>query len=151
MDEYYMYKALLEAEKALANDDVPVGCVIVHNDTIIARAYNQIEKKKDSTAHAELTAIKKATKKIGYKHLLDCTMYVTLEPCAMCAGAIVLARIPRLVIGTKDPKTGACGSVLNITNEKRLNHRCDVRFGVLEEKCSYILKDFFKKLRKTNK
>ncbi len=147
MDEYYMLKAILEAEKAGKNDDVPVGCVIVREDKIIARGYNQVEKKGDPSAHAELNAIRKAVKKIGHKHLLDCTMYVTLEPCSMCAGAIVLARIPQLVVGAKDPKTGACGSLLNITNNKKLNHRCQVQFGILEDKCSAVLKDFFKKLR----
>ena len=148
MDEYYMYKALTEAGKAADYEDVPVGCVIVFNDKIIARGYNQIEKKKDPLAHAELQAIKQAVRKTGHKHLLNCTMYVTLEPCPMCAGAIVLARIPKLVIGAKDPKTGACGSVMDITNHNTLNHRCEVTTGVLEKECSSVLKEFFKDLRK---
>ena len=147
MDKYYMYKAMLEAEKAAANNDVPVGAVIVRDEKIIGRGYNQVEKKGDSTAHAELIAIRQAIRKTGHKHLLDCTMYVTLEPCSMCAGAIVLARIPRLVIGTSDPKTGACGSITNIVQNEKLNHRCELTTGVLEKENAAMLKDFFKKLR----
>ena len=142
-----MYKAILEAGKALENEDVPVGCIIVKDNKIIGRGYNQVEKKGNPLAHAEIQAINQAVRKTGHKHLLDCTMYVTLEPCAMCAGAIVLARIPRLVIGATDPKTGACGSILNIVQEKKLNHRVDITRGILEKECSNMLKDFFKKLR----
>jgi len=142
-----MHKAIVQAEKAAANYDVPVGAVIVRNNKIIGRGYNQVEKKDDATAHAEIIAIRQAIKKNGRKHLLDCTMYVTLEPCSMCAGAIVLARIPRLVIGTKDPKTGACGSILNIAQNEKLNHRCEITTGILETECSQMLKDFFKQLR----
>ncbi len=147
MNEYYMYKAILEAEKAAGNDDVPVGAIIVRDGKIIGRGYNQVEKKGDSLAHAELIAIRQAIKKTGHKHLLDCTMYITLEPCSMCAGAIVLARIPRLVIGAKDPKTGACGSVMNIVQDDRLNHRCEITRGILETECSKLLKDFFRMIR----
>jgi len=142
-----MYKAILEAEKAAGNDDVPVGAIIVRDGKIIGRGYNQVEKKGDSLAHAELIAIRQAIKKTGHKHLLDCTMYITLEPCSMCAGAIVLARIPRLVIGAKDPKTGACGSVMNIVQDDRLNHRCEITRGILETECSKLLKDFFRMIR----
>jgi len=148
IEDFFMKFAILESKKSLKSGDVPVGAIIVKDNKIISRAHNQIEKKGDSTAHAELLAIQKAIKKLGYKHLLDCTLYVTLEPCAMCAGAIVLARIPRVVFGATDPKTGACGSLYNIVNDKRLNHRCEVISGVLEDECSKLLKDFFKKLRK---
>ena len=148
IDFFNIQIALSEAKKSLISADVPVGAIIVKDNKIISRAHNQIEQKGDSTAHAELLAIQKAIKKIGYKHLLDCTLYVTLEPCSMCAGAIVLARIPRVVYGATDPKTGACGSLYNIINDNRLNHRCEVISGVLEDECSKLLKDFFKKLRK---
>lgn len=150
MDDYFMYKAIIQANKTAAEKDVPVGCVIVKDGTIVGRGYNQVEKKSDSLAHAEIQAIHQAIKKVGHKHLLDTTMYVTLEPCAMCAGAIVLARIPRLVIGTTDPKTGACGSVMNIVQNNKLNHRVEITTGILEKECSTILKDFFKDLRKKN-
>jgi len=149
MDEFYMYKALLQAEKSLSTNDVPVGAVIVQEDKIIGRGYNRIEKYGDSLAHAEISAIKQAQKKLGYKHLLNCTIYVTLEPCSMCAGAIILARIPNLVIGTRDPKTGACGSLFNIVEENKLNHRCNVTKGILEQECSNILNNFLRKIRKS--
>ena len=145
--EYFMSQALKEAKKALLHNDVPIGAVIVKDNKIIAKAHNQVEKNNDSTAHAELIAIKKAMKKIGYKHLLDCDLFVTLEPCSMCAGAIVLARIKNLYFATDDPKAGACGSILNIPNNKRLNHQVNIYSGILQYECSIIIKDFFKQLR----
>lgn len=146
-----MYKALLEAERSLESGDVPVGAVVVHDEKIIGRGCNKVEKLGSSLAHAEITAINQAVKKLGHKHLLDCKLYVTLEPCSMCAGAIVLARIPELFIGTDDPKTGACGSIFDIVREKKLNHRCKVNRGVLSEECSKLLKDFFSELRDKKK
>lgn len=145
--EYFMLQALKEAEKALQHNDVPIGAVIVKDDKIIAKGHNQVEKNNDSTAHAELIVIKKAIKKIGYKHLLDCDLYVTLEPCSMCIGAIILARLRNLFFATDDMKSGACGSILNIPNEKRLNHKVNYFSGILQEESSMMLKDFFKKLR----
>lgn len=142
-----MYKTIMEAEKSEDSEDVPVGCIIVQDNKIIGRGFNQVEKKGNPLAHAEIQAINQAVRKTGYKHLQDCTMYVTLEPCSMCAGAIVLARIPRLVIGASDPKTGACGSVLNIVQKKELNHQVEITRGVLGKECSALLKNFFKKLR----
>jgi tRNA(adenine34) deaminase len=146
-DEYYMHTALIEAKKALENEDVPIGTVIVKDGKIIARAYNQVEKMNDPLAHSEILAIKKAVKKIGYKHLLDCQIYTTLEPCPMCAGAIVLARIKRLVYAANDPKSGAVNSILNITNNPSLNHQVEVKSGVLADESSELLKSFFKYLR----
>jgi tRNA(adenine34) deaminase len=151
LDNYYMMKAMLEAEKTKAEGDVPVGAVVVHEDKIVGRGYNQVEKKKDSTAHAEIIAIRQAIKRIGYKHLLEATLYVTLEPCAMCAGAIVLSRVNRIVYGTNDPKAGACGSVMNIVNNQSLNHRSQITSGILEKENSEILKEFFREIRKTKK
>lgn len=147
----FMKIALKEAGKALKNNDVPVGCVIIKNNKIISKSYNQIEKKGNPLLHAELIAIQKAVKKLGYKHLLDCTMFVTLEPCSMCAGAIVLSRIPYLMIGTEDIKTGGCGSLLNIANNNGLNHRCDITFGIMQNECSDVLKSFFKNIRDMKK
>lgn len=146
-DDRWMNEALLEAKKAFVNDDVPIGCVIVKDERIIGRGYNRVEIDSDATAHAEILAMKDAIKCNGYKHLLDTTLYTTLEPCAMCAGAIVLARIPRIVIAACDLKAGASGSVLNITQNERLNHRCDVVNGVMQAESSDLLKFFFKKLR----
>ena len=148
-DEHFMNQALLQARKSLISGDVPVGAVIVHDGKIIGRGYNQIEKTGNSIHHAEIMAINSAIKKYGHKHLLDCDIYITLEPCSMCAGAIVLARIKRVFIGAKDPKTGAGGSIFNILSEPRLNHRCEVINGVLEEDCSLMLKQFFRELRKS--
>lgn len=142
--------ALDEAKKASELGDVPIGCVIVHNCDIVAATHNRVEIDKDSTAHAELLAIRAAQKSIGYKHLLDCDMYITLEPCAMCAGAIVLSRVNRLFIATTDPKSGACGSVMDITNNPELNHSCEVHYGIYETESSELLKNFFKKLRERN-
>jgi tRNA(adenine34) deaminase len=148
-DELYMKEALIEAEKALKYNDVPTGAVIVCNGNIIGRGYNKVEKKQNSTAHAEMIAIKNALKSIDYKHLNECSLYVTLEPCPMCAGAIVLSRLKRLVYGAKDPKSGASGTIYSITDDSRLNHRCVVVDGVMEKECSDILKQFFIQLRKT--
>jgi tRNA(adenine34) deaminase len=146
-DEYFMQIALSEARKALESEDVPVGAVIVSNGKIISRAYNQVEKKNNALAHAELLAIDKAIKKIGYKHLLDCEIYTTLEPCPMCAGAIVLTRLKRLIFAATDPKSGASSSVLNITNNPSLNHRVEVSSGVLADESSELLKWFFQYIR----
>jgi len=148
IDEIYMKEALKEAERAFSEDEVPVGCVVVHNKKIIAKAHNQIERLKDPTAHAEMIAITSAANYLGTKWLNGATLYVTIEPCSMCTGALVLARIKRLVYGAKDPKTGACGSVINIANLKLLNHRIKIKEGILASECSEILKEFFKKKRK---
>ena len=148
--EKYMMEALQEAEKAKATGDVPIGCVIVKDDAIIARGCNRVEAAKDPTAHAEMEAIRPAVKATGRERLTGCTMYVTLEPCSMCAGAIVLSRIERLVIGTMDPKTGACGSLYNIVEDQRLNHRVEVITGVLADLAACMIKDFFADLRKGN-
>ncbi len=150
LDEKFMGLALEEAHKASEHGDVPIGCVIVQSGNIIAATHNRVEIDKDSTAHAELLAIREAQKSIGYKHLLDCEMYITLEPCAMCAGAIVLSRVNQLFIATSDPKSGACGSVMDITNNTELNHRCEVHYGIYEAESSELLKNFFKKIRERN-
>ena len=144
-----MFEALKEAAKAAELGEVPVGAVIVNNGEIIARAHNMVETNHASTAHAELLAIARAESALDAKWLPDATMYVTLEPCSMCAGAMVLARMKRLVIGTEDPKTGACGSLLNIADNAALNHRIDTTIGVLREECSTMLKEFFRN-RRTN-
>ncbi len=143
----YMKAALGEAEKAAALGEVPVGAVIVREGQIIASGYNRTETDGDPTAHAEMIAIRQAAEKLGGWRLPGCTLYVTLEPCSMCAGAIVWSRIERLVIGAMDPKAGACGSVFNIPQEERLNHRVEIETGVMEEECSGILKAFFRGLR----
>ena len=150
-EEYYMYEALKEAKKAYKKFEVPVGAVIVKDGKIIARAHNLKESKIDVTQHAEINVIKKASKKLGEWRLNDCDMYVTLEPCSMCAGALVWSRIDKLYIGTMNPKAGACGSVLNIVQEDRFNHSLVVETGILEDECSQILKEFFVKLRKDRK
>lgn len=146
----YMVEALKEAEISMEYGDVPIGCIIEKNGEIIGRSGNKVERQKDPTAHAEIEAIKEATATLGRERLEGCNMYVTLEPCSMCAGAIVLARIEHLYIGALDPKAGACGSVLNVVAEERLNHRVKVTSGILNEECSSILKDFFKEIRKRN-
>jgi tRNA(adenine34) deaminase len=143
----YMSEAYGEALKSLESGDVPIGCVIVRNGEIVGRGFNKVVLLASPLAHAEIGAINEAILSTGYKHLLDCALYVTLEPCPMCAGAIVLARIPTLVIGATDPKTGACGSVFNIASNNRLNHRCNIISGIMEDECSALLKNFFKKLR----
>ncbi|HAH19335.1 MAG: tRNA-specific adenosine deaminase [Omnitrophica WOR_2 bacterium GWF2_43_52] len=142
-----MREALKEAQKAFEEDEVPVGAVIVSDKKIIARAHNQVERLKDPTAHAEMIAITQATSTLGSKWLNGASLYVTIEPCSMCAGALVLARIKNIVFGAKDPKTGACGSVTNIVNHKKLNHRSTVEKGILEKECGSLLKEFFKKKR----
>ena len=149
-DEYYMRQAMLQARKARRLGEVPIGCVIVYEDKIIARGYNRRVTDHSTLAHAEINAIKKACRVIGDWRLEGCTMYVTLEPCPMCAGAIVQARIPRLVIGCMNPKAGCCGSVLDMTNEKGFNHQVDVTSGVMGDECSEMLKSFFRELRAKN-
>ena len=143
-----MLEALREAKKAFEKDEVPVGAIIVHKGTIIARAHNQIKMLKDPTAHAEMIAITQAANYLQNERLIGCSMYVTIEPCSMCAGAMVLARIKNLIYATDDSKTGACGSIVNILNHKKLNYKVKVKKGVLEEEASSLMKDFFKKKRK---
>jgi len=142
-----MKLALSEAEKARDKGEVPIGAVIVTDGRVIARGHNLRESKNDPTAHAEIIAIRKAAKKLNSWRLINSTLYVTVEPCVMCIGAIVLARIPRLVFGCLDPKGGAVGSLYDISNDKRLNHRVEVRSGVMAEEAQALLKDFFKRLR----
>lgn len=146
-DERWMELALKEAEQAYRRKEVPVGAIIVNNGRIMGKGYNQIESLRDPTAHAEIIAITAAASQLGNRRLEGCTLYVTLEPCAMCAGAIVLARIPKLVFGTEDPKAGACGTLFNIVQDDRLNHRVELASGVLRERCADILKEFFTKVR----
>ena len=146
-----MREALKEAQKALEEEEVPVGAVIVKDGKIIARAHNMKENKKDATCHAEILAIKKACKKIDAWRLLDCEMYVTLEPCSMCAGALINARIKKLYIGTSDYKTGACGSVLNLLKDYQFNHKVEYETGILKEECENVLQEFFKELRNKKK
>jgi len=143
----FMQEALKEAQKASREDEVPVGAVIVYKGKIISRGYNQVERLKDPTAHAEMIALTSAANYLGTKWLNGATLYVTIEPCSMCAGALVLARIKNLVYGPDDPKTGACGSVIDIANNRKLNHRIKVKKGVLAKECVYLLKEFFKKKR----
>ena len=151
MEEKFMKEALKEAQKAYEKDEVPVGAVIVKEGKIIARAYNIKENKNDTTCHAEILAIKKASKKLQAWRLEDCTMYVTLEPCPMCAGALIQSRMNKVVIGTMDYKTGACGSKLNLLEDYKFNHNVEVKNGVMQEECEKILQDFFKDLRKKKK
>ena len=148
LHELYMSEALKEAKRAFEEDEVPVGAVIIHKGRIISRGYNQIERLKDPTAHAEMIALTSATNFLGSKWLNEAALYVTIEPCSMCAGALVLARLKHVYYGAKDPKTGACGSVVNIINHKRLNHRIKAKGGILAEECGSLLKEFFKKKRK---
>ena len=147
----YMKEALKQAKKAYALGEVPIGCVIVYEDKIIARGYNRRNTDKNTLAHAEITAINRASKKIGDWRLEDCTLYVTLEPCQMCAGAIVQSRITNVVMGCMNPKAGCGGSILNILEMPEFNHQVNVIRGVMEEECSQILQDFFKELRIRNK
>lgn len=149
--EKYMKEALKQAKKALALGEVPIGCVIVYEGRIIGRGYNRRNTDKNTLAHAEITAINKASKKIGDWRLEDCTLYVTLEPCQMCAGAIVQARIPAVIMGCMNPKAGCGGSILNILEMPEFNHQVDVTRGILEQECSDILKVFFTELRERNK
>jgi tRNA(adenine34) deaminase len=142
-----MQAAIAQARIAEQNGDIPIGAVITLNDEIIAEAYNRVELDKNPTAHCEIEAIRIASSKLGLKRLSGCDLYVTLEPCSMCAGAIVLARFDSLIFGAYDNKTGACGSLYNIPQDSRLNHNCMVIGGFMEEQCSRLLKSFFKKLR----
>src|SRR6266702_3936923 len=146
-DEAFMREALRQAQKAYEADEVPVGTVVVRAGRIIARAYNQVELLKDATAHAEMLALTQAEAAIGDWRLLDCDLYVTKEPCAMCAGAIVHVRIRRLIFGCADPRSGATGSVINLLQLPSLNHRCEITSGVLENECAAILQNFFRKHR----
>ncbi|TMQ69733.1 MAG: nucleoside deaminase [Candidatus Eisenbacteria bacterium] len=147
-DEEGMRAALREAEASAAVDEVPVGCVIVHDGVVIGRGHNQVEGLRDATAHAEILAIGAASTALASWRLHECTLFVTLEPCAMCAGAMVLARLGRLVYGAADPKAGACGSVLDVIHERRLNHRVEVSVGLLAEPCGAILSEFFARKRR---
>jgi tRNA(adenine34) deaminase len=145
--EKWMQYALREAEKAYEENEVPVGCIIIFRNTIIAKSYNQVETLKDPTAHSEILAITSAAEYLQSKQLIDCSMYVTLEPCTMCAGAIVLSKLENLYFGAYDKKSGACGTVLNITNNKSLNHKCNVYGGLMDFDCAELLKSFFKDRR----
>ena len=149
--EKFMREALKQAKKAYKIGEVPIGCVIVQDGKIIARGYNRRNTDKVTLAHAEIAAIKKASKKTGDWRLEDCTMYVTLEPCPMCAGAIVQARIPKVVIGCMNPKAGCAGSVLDMLHEDGFNHQVETEVGLCGDECSQMLKDFFKALREEGK
>jgi tRNA(adenine34) deaminase len=142
-DEYFMRLALREATRALEHDDIPVGAIVVHDGEVIGAGHNERELREDPTAHAEMIALRAAARALGTWRVLDSVLYVTLEPCAMCAGAIVLARVPRVVYGTTDPKAGASGSVLDVLAEPRLNHRPQVQSGLLAEECGDMLRAFF--------
>lgn len=148
MDDYMMRLAIEEARKAFILDEVPVGAVIVKDDKVVASAHNSREIMKDATSHAEIIAIREACRALGGWRLMDCDMYVTLEPCPMCAGAMVNARIRRIVFGAFDLRAGACGSIMNIAEDSRLNHRIEVVSGVLEEECRKLLQNFFREKRK---
>jgi tRNA(adenine34) deaminase len=150
-DEKYMRAALLQAKKASAIGEVPIGCVIVYEDKIIARGYNRRTIDQNVLSHAEINAIKKACKYMGDWRLEGCTMYVTLEPCPMCAGAIVQARIPRVAIGCMNPKAGCAGSILDMLHEERFNHQVETEIGILGEECSQTMKQFFRELREKKK
>lgn len=150
-DEKYMKMAIKEAKKACALGEVPIGCVIVYEDKVIGRGYNRRTVDKNVLSHAEIVAIRKSCKKMGDWRLEGCTMYVTLEPCPMCAGAIVQARIPKVVIGAMNPKAGCAGSVLNLLDEKGFNHQAERQIGVMGEECSLMLKNFFRELRKKDR
>jgi len=143
LDEHFMGLAIAEAERALGHDDVPVGAIVVADGAVIGAGHNERERRQDPTAHAEILALREAAGRLGSWRVLDSVLYVTLEPCAMCAGAIVLARVPRVVYGTADPKAGAAGSVLDVLAEPRFNHRPVVEGGVLREECAALLVEFF--------
>ena len=151
VEEKYMKEAIKQAKKAYAIDETPIGCVIVYEDKIIARGYNRRNTDKNTLAHAEITAIKKACKKLGDWRLEGCTLYVTLEPCPMCAGAIVQSRIDRVVVGSMNPKAGCAGSVLNILQTEGFNHQTELITGILKEECSQLMTGFFKELRMKKK
>jgi tRNA(adenine34) deaminase len=142
-DDYFMRLALREAEHGLEHEDVPIGAVVVRNGEVLAMAHNERELRQDPTAHAEVIALREAARASGGWRVLDAVIYVTLEPCAMCAGAIVLARVPRVVYGASDPKAGACGSVLDVLGEARLNHRPEVAGGLRAQECAELLSGFF--------
>ncbi len=146
-EHYFMNEALKQAKEAAEKGDVPVGAIIVHENQIIAKARNQVEMLKDPSAHAEMIAITQAASALSCKWLHECTLYVTIEPCSMCAGALVLARIKKIYYGAADPKTGACGSVLNITQNKQLNHSIEVSGGLMEEECGGLMTRFFQQKR----
>ncbi|MBU4311211.1 MAG: tRNA adenosine(34) deaminase TadA [Candidatus Omnitrophica bacterium] len=146
-DEFYMREALKQAKKAFDSDEVPVGAIIVYKDSIIGRGHNQIKMLKDPTAHAEMIAITQAAAELKNERLIDCSMYVTIEPCSMCAGALVLARIKHLIYAVDDPKTGACGSITNIVNHNNLNHKVKTKKGVFKEEAAALLREFFNKKR----
>lgn len=150
-DVKFMEAAIEEAQKALTLNEVPIGAVIVYNDEIIARGYNLRESSQMTLSHAELVAIQEANEKIGSWRLEDCTLYVTLEPCPMCAGAIVQSRIKRVVYGATDPKAGCAGTLMNLLNEPRFNHQVELTAGVLQTECAALLTDFFRALRKRKK
>lgn len=150
-DKAFMAEAVREAEKALEKDEVPVGAVVAVGGEIVSRGHNTKETSHDPTAHAEMAAIRGASRELGAWRLARSTLYVTLEPCIMCMGAIVQARVPRLVFGAMDPKAGACGSLYDISADARLNHRVEVTTGVMEEEASVLLKEFFKRLRQRNR
>ena len=149
--EKFMREAIRQAKKAYLLDEVPIGCVIVHDGKIIARGYNRRNTDKNTLSHAEITAIKKASKKLGDWRLEECTMYVTLEPCQMCAGALVQSRIDEVVIGSMNPKAGCAGSVLNLLEVDGFNHKVKITRGILEEECSTMLSEFFRELREKKK
>jgi tRNA(adenine34) deaminase len=142
-DDYFMRLALREAERASQHEDVPIGAVLVQGGEVVAAAHNERELRQDPTAHAEIVVLREAARAAGTWRLLETVLYVTLEPCAMCAGAIVLARVPRVVYGAHDPKAGACGSVLDVLGEPRLNHRPEVAGGLLAQDCGDLLSEFF--------
>ncbi len=150
-DEKFMHQAIVQAKKAMAIGEVPIGCVIVYDGKVIGRGYNKRNTKKTTLAHAEIEAIRKADKVIGDWRLEDCDIYVTLEPCQMCAGAILQARMRKLVIGCKSPKAGCAGSILNILDNPQFNHRVEIEENVLGDECASLLTDFFKDLRVRNK
>jgi tRNA(adenine34) deaminase len=148
IDEIYMVEALRQAQRACEEDEVPIGAVIVHEGRVIARGYNQVERLHDATAHAEMLALTSASNLLQTKWLNQAQMYVTIEPCAMCAGALVLARIKRVIYGAADPKCGGCGSVVNVIANVKLNHRIVVTSGILQDACGAMMSEFFKKKRK---
>ena len=151
VDEKYMKEAIKQAKKAYALDETPIGCVIVCEGKVISRGYNRRNTDKNPLAHAEITAIRKASRRLGDWRLEGCTMYVTLEPCQMCAGAIVQSRMDRVVIGCMNPKAGCAGSILNLLQMDRFNHQAEITAGVLEEECSSLMKQFFRELREKKK
>lgn len=150
-DEYYMMEAIKEAKRAEDLDEVPIGAVIVSGDKVIARAHNLREMEQNAIAHAELLAIDQACRTTGSWRLEDSTLYVTLEPCPMCSGAIILSRVKRVVYGAADPKGGCAGTLMNLLEDDRFNHRCEVTRGVLEKECGQLLSDFFRKIRERKK